>query len=225
VNKEELNPPRRALRFLRWFCREDYLEEIEGDLTEVFRKEYCRTPGQAKLKFIWSVLRYFRPEFLKSFSHHRSNPYGMYKNYLTITLRVFQREKLYSLINVSGLALGITCCLMIYLFIRDEMSYDKFHEDSDRIYRIASAYMRQGKWEPYASNAWRTGELISANYREFEQLVMICDNEEMLVYGDKRIYETKMAFVGDNFFEVFSFPLLEGNPDDALRGANKVVIS
>jgi putative ABC transport system permease protein len=69
---------------------------------------------------------------------------------------VLDRERLYSLINVSGLALGFTCCLFIGLFIADELSYDKFHHSGDRIYRIAGAYMRQGQWEPYASNAWRT---------------------------------------------------------------------
>ncbi|GHM99723.1 ABC transporter permease [Cytophagales bacterium WSM2-2] len=219
-------PPKRAVRFLRWFCREDYIEEIEGDLTEIFEKEVGETPRKAKWKFVWSVIKYFRPQFLKPFGNfYQSNSFGMYKNYLKITLRVFNREKLYSLINVSGLALGFLCCLMIYLFIRDEISYDKFHQDGDRVYRIASAYMRQSKWEPYSSNSWRTGELIRSNYPELKELVMICSDEGILVYKDKRIYETKMAWVGDNFFKVFSFPLVSGNPDDALRGTNKVVIS
>jgi putative ABC transport system permease protein len=218
-------PPQKALQFLRWFCREDYLEEIEGDLTEVFERHYESSPRKAKWKFRWSVIKYLRPAFMKSFKNHQPNSYGMYKSYLTVTFRVFKREKLYSLINVSGLALGFTCCLMIYLFIRDEISYDKFHRDGDRVYRISAAYMRQGKWEPYASNSWRTGELIQNYYPEFEQLVMMSGDEEMIAYQDKRIYETKIAFASDNFFKVFSFPLTEGNPDDALRGTNKAVIS
>ena len=61
------NPPKRALQFLRWFCREDYLDEIEGDLTEVFVKQYESSPRKAKWKFVWSVVRYFRPEFIRSF--------------------------------------------------------------------------------------------------------------------------------------------------------------
>src|SRR5690606_32790676 len=131
----------------------------------------------------------------------------------------------YSLINVSGLALGFTCCLMIYLFIRDELSYDTFHQDKDQIYRVASAYMRQGKWEPYASNSWRTGELIETNFAEVKQLVRITDSEEVFVFGDKQMYEKRIAIVDENFFKVFSFPLLKGNPTEALKGPNKVVIS
>ena len=219
-------PPKRALQFLRWFCREDYLEEIEGDLTEVFEKQSESSPRKAKWKFAWSVVKYLRPEFMKSFKNsYQPKAYGMYKNYLTITLRVFKREKLYSLINVSGLAIGFTCCLMIYLFIREELSYDRSHQDGDRVYRVAAAYMRQGQWEPYSTNSWRTGELIRNTYGELEQLVMMLRDEQIFVYQDKKIEERRVAWVGDNFFKVFSFSLLEGNPDDALKGVNKVVIS
>ncbi|HMJ69020.1 MAG TPA: ABC transporter permease [Cyclobacteriaceae bacterium] len=150
----------------------------------------------------------------------------MYKNYLTITLRVFNRERLYSLINISGLALGFTCCLMIFLFISDELSYDNFHRDGDRIYRLSAAYMRQGVWEPYASNAWRTAELVKSNYSEVEEMVRIMpDNNTLFEYGDKKIVEERLVWVDDNFFKVFNFPLLRGNSDEALKGPNKVVIS
>jgi putative ABC transport system permease protein len=63
----KIHPPKRPLHFLRWFCREDYLEEIEGDLTEVFEKQFENHPRQAKWKFAWSVIKYFRPAFMKSF--------------------------------------------------------------------------------------------------------------------------------------------------------------
>lgn len=149
----------------------------------------------------------------------------MYKNYLTVTLRVFNRERLYSLINVAGLTLGFACCLIIFLFIRDELSYDRFHDDKERIYRVASAYMRQGKWEPYSSNSWRTAELIQANFGEVEHLVRIRDDQDIIEYRDKRIYEKRIAWVDENFFEIFSFPLIAGNPGEALKGSNKVIIT
>ncbi|MEJ0033665.1 MAG: ABC transporter permease [Bacteroidota bacterium] len=150
----------------------------------------------------------------------------MYKNYLKMTLRVFNRERLYSLINISGLAVGFSCCLLIYLFIADELSYDKFHNDGDRIYRVSGAYMRQGQWEPYASNAWKTAELIKTNYTEVEQLTRIfSDNNTLFEYGDKRIVENSLAWVDDNFLSMFNFPMLQGNPAEALKDPNKVVIT
>jgi len=149
----------------------------------------------------------------------------MFKNYIKVAFRVFQKEKSVSLINISGLALAFTCCLIIFLFIKDELSYDDFHNDGERIYRVASAYMRSGKWEPYSSNSWRTGELLKERFAEIEYLVRIRRKEEIVVYQDKRINEGRMATVDDTFFKVFSFPLIQGDPEDALKGTNKVVIS
>lgn len=72
-------PPKIALQFLRWFCKEDCVEEIEGDLVEVFQKEYARNARKAKLKFAWSVMKYLRPRFVKAFRNsYQPNPVGMY---------------------------------------------------------------------------------------------------------------------------------------------------
>ena len=226
MNKQP-TPPQLPLRFFRWFCHPEYREDIEGDLLERFEKRVDEVGmAQAKRSFVLDVLKLFRPGLMRPFAgFNLFNRTGMFKNYLKIAFRVFGREKSYSLINISGLALGFTCCLMIYLFIRDELSYDTFHQDNERIYRIASAYMRQGQWEPYSSNSWKTGEMIKANFGEIEQLVRIGTIEDIFEYGDKHIYETRVATVDENFFEVFSFPLLAGNPGEALKGSNKVVIS
>jgi putative ABC transport system permease protein len=86
-----MQPPKKAIRFLRWFCREDYIDEIEGDLTEIFRKKYALSPRVARWSFFLSVLRYFRPEFIKSFRYQHSNSGGMYKNYLKVALRNISR--------------------------------------------------------------------------------------------------------------------------------------
>lgn len=80
------NPPKKPLQFLRWFCREDYLEEIEGDLTEVFNKQYENDPRKAQWKFAWSVIRYFRPEFLKPLKgYYKPMTYTFGKIYFNIT--------------------------------------------------------------------------------------------------------------------------------------------
>jgi putative ABC transport system permease protein len=222
------DPPRLLLKFFRWYCRPNLVDHIEGDLIEVYRRRLAVMPRKkANLKFLIDVLLLFRPGIIRppqEFEHLIT--YAMFKNYLTITFRVFNRERLYSLINVSGLALGFTCCLLIYLFISDELSFDRFHQDGDRIYRISAAYMRQGQWEPYASNSWRTAELIKSNYSEVEELVRIMpDNNILFEYGDKRIVENRLAWVDDNFFRLFNFPLIEGNAREALKGPNKVVLS
>lgn len=221
-------PPKAFLAFFRWYCHPRLVDHIEGDLIEDYRWRLRRgSKTIADLKFILDVFLLFRPGIIRSRgSYQTAKSYDMYKNYLKIAIRLFNRERVYSLINVSGLALGFTCCLLMYLFISDELSFDKFHKDAHRIYRVSSAYMRQGVWEPYASNSWRTAELIKNNYNEVEQLVRIRpDDNEIFEYNDKRILETRIGWVDDNFFSLFSFPLVMGNPQQALKGPNKVVIS
>lgn len=87
----EMGPPKNAVKFLRWFCREDYVEEIEGDLTEIFEKEQKQSPRQAKYKFILSVIKYFRPGFIKPFKrNHQTNHQAMLRHNFFVDIPEFQ---------------------------------------------------------------------------------------------------------------------------------------
>jgi putative ABC transport system permease protein len=132
-----MHPPKNAIRFLRWFCREDYIDEIEGDLTEVFIKQSESSPRSAKARFYWSVLRYFRPEFIKSFRNSQPNSVDMYSSYFKIGLRNLLRNKGYSLINIGGLAIGMMVAILNGLWIWHEFSYNKYFENYDRIAHVA----------------------------------------------------------------------------------------
>ena len=111
-------PPKRALRFLRWFCRDDFLEEIEGDLLELFEREVADHPAKARRAFRWGVLRHFRPAFLRPFTLF--SPYinvAMFRNYLIVAWRNMLNQKLFSFINIGGLALGLASFMLISLFV------------------------------------------------------------------------------------------------------------
>lgn len=220
-------PPGILIWFFRLYCNPKIAKHIEGDLIEVYRRRLADgSKRKADFRFLVDIILLFRPDIIRRFRFSHLNRIGMFKNYLTITLRVFNKERLYSLINVSGLAVGFSCCLLIYLFISDELSYDKFHVNGDRIYRIGGAYMRQGQWEPYSTNSWRTADIIKTNYSEVELLTRVMpDNNTLFEHGDKKIVENRFAWVDGNFFEMFNFPLVAGNPAEALKGPNKVVIS
>ena len=97
-------PPRNALRFLRWFCRDDYIEEIEGDLMELYLKRYTQSPVKARRLFTWNVLRHFRPEYIRSFRFfYTQNHAAMLRHNLLFTLRSFKRYKSSFFINLVGL--------------------------------------------------------------------------------------------------------------------------
>lgn len=137
MRNKKTSPPKSALQFLRWFCREDYIEEIEGDLTEIFEKHWETSPRKARMKFAWSVIRYFRPEFIKAFrSSHPVNPFIMIRHNFIIAYRNFFRYKASFLINVVGLSTGLACALLIYLWVNDEMHIDQFHDKGSRTYQV-----------------------------------------------------------------------------------------
>ena len=130
-------PPYRVLQFLRWFCREDYIEEIEGDLTELFEKQYETSPGKARWKFARSVLSFFRPEFIKSFRIlYHQNTMAMFRHNFLLTYRTFKRYKTTFFINLVGLSTGLACALLIYLWVHDELNMDKFHEKDEQLYQV-----------------------------------------------------------------------------------------
>src|SRR5689334_11072863 len=104
----KLEPPKWPLLFLRWFCRKDYLEEIEGDLIEVFRLQHKQSPAKAKWQFIWNVIRHFRPSFIKPVRltlHY--NTLAMIRNYFKTAFRNLLRHKSYTFINAAGLSVGM----------------------------------------------------------------------------------------------------------------------
>src|SRR5882762_2712189 len=106
-------PPKRPLLFLRWFCREDYLEEIEGDLTEIFLRRHDHSPAKARRQFLWNVLKHFRPEFVKPLKSRQPINYtAMVRTNFKTSFRNLVRNRNYAFINIAGLAIGIAVCLM-----------------------------------------------------------------------------------------------------------------
>src|SRR5262245_9718908 len=115
-----IEPPKYFVRFLRWFCRADFIDEIEGDLRELFEKKSAVSPSGARLWFAWSTLRYFRPEYIRSFNPQYSTI--MFRHNLLISWRTFVRYKRSFLINLVGLSTGLACVLLILLWVSDELA-------------------------------------------------------------------------------------------------------
>ncbi|MEQ8532499.1 MAG: permease prefix domain 2-containing transporter, partial [Imperialibacter sp.] len=128
-------PPKYPLRFLRWFCREDYLDEIEGDLIELFEKRAEKSPKVARTRFVWNVVRSFRPVNFKTL---KINNWAMstLRNYTVVYLRRFRKESTHNLVNTLGLALGFMVFFFVLMYVYDERTIDTYHSKSDRIYRV-----------------------------------------------------------------------------------------
>lgn len=220
------NPPRRALQFLRWFCHEDYLDEIEGDLTEIYSKQVAQSPRNAKWWFTFRVLNYFRPEFMKSFKSYQPYGLGMYKNYLKTGWRGLAKNKAFSLINISGLALGLVCSMLIALWVQNEYAVDAFHADLDKIYTITSTEY-SGHEITYGGydTPGLLGEELKKVFSEVELGCNISWNEWRTLSVGDRIVKQAGIYASPDFLRIFSYPLILGSRETALSTPQSVALS
>ena len=148
----------------------------------------------------------------------------MLKNYLKIALRNLRRHPFYAFVNIFGLALGIACCILIILFVRDEWSYDRFHENADRIYRVALFEHYEDHDYLNTVTPFRFASMFEDNIPEVEAAVRYVETQDMVRRGDVAQSEI-ISFADPEFFEVFDFTLLRGEPAGVLRNVNDLVLS
>jgi putative ABC transport system permease protein len=150
----------------------------------------------------------------------------MFKNYLLITVRNLIRNGFYSTINISGLALGIACSILILLWVEDELSYDKFHPKADRLYQVwVNAYF-DGKINSWTSVPLPTHEAMkTANANIVRSLITDWGNTHLLTVTEDKRLNKRGYFVSEEYLEMFEFPLLQGNPQTVLDDATSIVIS
>jgi ABC-type antimicrobial peptide transport system permease subunit len=221
-------PPKYALNFLRWFCREDYVEEIEGDLTEVFEKDYEHSPRFANWKFNWSVIRYLRPQFLKSFKRrYYPNPIDMFRHNFLISIRSFKRYKTTFFINLFGLSSGLACALLIYLWVKDELSVDKFHDRN--VYEAMLNHHEAGRIHTANHSP---ALLAKAMHEEIPEVDMAVTDTDPAWFGDNFTVSdgelnVKMPgkFSSADYFKMFSFEFVQGDRQKALDDKSAIVVS
>lgn len=151
----------------------------------------------------------------------------MLKNYLKIAIRQLWRNKFYSFINVSGLAIGLASCLLIVLYVQHELSYDQFHKNKDRIYRITEEFKTGDGVMETGLTPYKLAPDLKNKFPEIREVVRIdYDLEKFVIkYGDKKFLEESITSADTSFFTFFSFPLLKGNPQTVLRDPYTVAIS
>ena len=141
----------------------------------------------------------------------------MLKNYLKIAYRHISRNKFYSAINIVGLAIGITCALLIGLYVQHELSYDTFHKDADRIYRVESMFTVQGKLDKFALTAFPLVHTMKSEIPEIEEVVRLRFMQNRLfIFDDKKIYEDDVYLADSTVFDLFSYEFVHGDPSTAL---------
>ncbi|MEP6712016.1 MAG: ABC transporter permease [Ferruginibacter sp.] len=149
----------------------------------------------------------------------------MIKNYFKIAWRSLRKNKVFSFINIFGLAIGLTCFIFIAVFVYNELSYDKYPADAKNIYRVMLNVTGNGNVEVYPHVDIAVGEGIKNNFPEVKAFTRISGTSDFVKYEDRQFKETKLAFADSNLLQMFSIPLVEGDATEALVQPNSIVVS
>lgn len=150
----------------------------------------------------------------------------MIKNYLKVALRNLVQNKGNSFINIFGLAIGLASSILIFLFVRHELSYDRFHEKADRVFRVTYEEVGTTAQRHLPTVSPPVGPTLVDDYPEVASYVRLRDpHQAIFSRGDLSFYESDFFYADSAFFEVFTFPLAQGNPETALVAANSVVLT
>lgn len=229
------NPPKLPLRFFRWFCRAEYVEDIEGDLLERFEKRNQEEKAATRL-LVLDVMKLLRPSIIKKFSGtQKLNNYGMFKNYFKVSYRNILRNKTFSSLNITGLSIGLASCVLIMIYVKNELSYDKYHENYNNTYRISHYFGENGEVDstlvhpPSEYQIWGNAPISAALKAYFPQVKNVfrftTPNSYLLEYDGKRFQEDNIIFADTTAFDIFSWKMIAGNPKTALVNPKSIVLT
>ncbi|KAA5549457.1 ABC transporter permease [Adhaeribacter rhizoryzae] len=148
----------------------------------------------------------------------------MLHNYFKLAFRNLWRNKVFSFINIGGLSLGLACCMLIFLYIKDEVSYDRFHAKKDRIYRVTANIINEGEVTKTGSTNMVVGPSFKQAIPEIEAFVRM-QEDFYIVRQQENTFNQEVVFADESIFSVFSLPLLAGNPRKALSNLNSLVLT
>ncbi|GAB3542370.1 ABC transporter permease [Spirosoma fluminis] len=151
----------------------------------------------------------------------------MLRNYLLIALRNLRKHKAFSIINIVGVAVGLACFLLIALYVRDELSYDRYNANADRVYRVTRTFLSSDGAPSLrlAQAAPPFGPLIKQDFPEAEQVIRTLETNGLIRYGENRFDEQDVYFSEASLFKTLSFELVSGNPDKALENPFSIMFS
>jgi putative ABC transport system permease protein len=198
-------------------------ENLTGDFEEMYDRIYRRSgKAPASIWYIFQIIKLL-PSYFKNYVYWSL---AMFINYFKIAVRHIRKFKTYSFITIAGLAIGMACCLLILFYIKDEMSYDRYHKNAARIYRVVDSLdVPGGIIADFALTSAPFAPALKQDFQEVEDAVRLIPRRRLVASGEKKYYEDGLFYADASLFNIFTFPLVKGNPATALENPNTVVIS
>jgi putative ABC transport system permease protein len=195
-----------------------------GDLEEQFN-EIARRDGLLRARlYYWSQVAAAMPGCIGNFFYWSV---VMLKNYLTVAVRNISRHKTFSLINIMGLAVGMACCILIAVYILTELGYDRYHENADRICRLEAVLTLGTQPNLVASTNMPPSLAMREDYPEVVDSCRFLPfrRSTLVAFEDKQYYEEKIYYGEETVFDIFTYPMILGDPKTALTLANSIVLT
>jgi putative ABC transport system permease protein len=222
------SPPRLAVWFVKRLERYQINHAIIDDLHEVFTRIWMERG------YIFACLWYWGQcldAIIKDTLFNSKWRLIMIKNYLKIAFRNLTRQKGYSLINITGLAIGMACAIFILLWVQDELSYDGFHENKDNIFRVATAFNEEGNTFYGAQTPAPVASFLKNNFPEIQKSTTVNfgwltgNSRNIIKFGEKSFYTDDLILTDPSFFDIFSFPFIQGDKNTALENPDGVILT
>ena len=220
--KDDRYPPRLAAWILRHTACVSEEISLFGDFEEEYRRRAAEhSPAKALLWYLRQILISL-PSFIQNSVYWSTI---MFQNYLKIALRTLKTHKTYSFINVTGLAIGIACSILMLMWVQDELSYDRFHQNSGELHRI----LLDSQGASATHEAVSPPILARKMREEFPEVVnatrMTIHGQMLFAYEDKTLYAENGLLTDPSFFEMFDFPFIQGDPETALMELRSLVLT
>ncbi len=221
-------PPKWADKLLEGYCRNGLLDSIQGDLHEQFALDVHKYGLHRARRRYWINVLTFPSRFTMRSSTHqqiRKNRSTMIRSYALITFRTFQRKPVFAFINITGLAVGLTACLLIFFYVQHELSFDNFHEKGERIYRVANTFDRANSSSHWVRTPPALAPAIRDNFPGVTVTRLRYEGENVVSLGNRSFNVAHCLYADSLFLQIFDFELLQGDRESALNEPNSVLIS
>jgi putative ABC transport system permease protein len=231
--RKNATPPRLANALFSWYCKNASIEDLEGDLEEIFIQQARSMPLWKARLYYWKmvfslIFSYSIKKRKKQASYHAfstANPLDLFLNYFKVSWRSLAKNRFFTIINVLGLAVGMSISLLFIAMFSYVSTYDTFHEKRDRIYRITTTSRDESRVYNFASSPSPLAEKIKDEFPAIEHIVRMSKTLSGNALTDKKEIPLSGYFVDDKFFSLFTFHVRKGNAATALSKPMSIVLT
>jgi putative ABC transport system permease protein len=222
---DDIKPPQWPLKLIRFFVKRKYLEEIEGDMEEIFFDNVEQhSLRQARRMYAWEMLRLLRPMLVRNLEVLQNiNQFSMFRNYFKVSFRNLMKNPVNAFINVFGLAMAIGICVFGFAFTRWTLNTDQFHENKNSVYLVTFFAKREGIMQEHGKTPRPLGELLKQDFTHIKKVCRV-EDRRVVVKSHDNVFHERIRFTDPEFLEMFTFPLKWGTAN-SLHDVNSMVIS